>query len=140
MVMVTFIKNWNINSIIIAFWLVQNKRTMHDIELITIWAVLSIICFYPADNLRESIFWPAKLVISFCHHLEQQALKSLWQLNIKEILDWCCSQVNQILYRNPQTRHGSNLGNSKYRLKNIFHLANKFQSLSNHIKYKYHLF
>ena len=49
---------------------------MHGIELFTIWLDLSIICIYPADNLRESISCPAELVISFCHHLEQRALKS----------------------------------------------------------------
>ena len=38
---------------------------------------LSIICLDLADNVRELISWPAELVISFCHHLEQWALKSL---------------------------------------------------------------
>ena len=39
-----------------------------------IWVGLSTICLYPADE-RELISSPAELVISFCHHLEQRALK-----------------------------------------------------------------
>ena len=53
---------WNLSKIEtatpyfeIAFWLVQNKRSMHHIELFTIWVGLSMICLYPADNVRESI-------------------------------------------------------------------------------------
>ena len=47
---------------------------MYGIELFMIWVGLSTICLYPADE-RELISSPAELVISFCHHLEQQALK-----------------------------------------------------------------
>ena len=54
----------------------QNIRSMHDIELITIWVDLSIICAYPAEDVRESISWPSVLVISFSHQLVQRALKS----------------------------------------------------------------
>ena len=48
---------------------------MHDIKLFTVWVGLSIICLFPADNVREWISLPAELLISFYHHLEQQALK-----------------------------------------------------------------
>ena len=71
---VTFIKDWDINSFEIIFWLAQNKKSMHDIELFITRIVLSVICLYPADNVRELIFWLDELVISFCHHLEQRAL------------------------------------------------------------------
>ena len=38
----------------ITFVLVQNIRSMHDVELFTIWVGSSIICEYPADDVRES--------------------------------------------------------------------------------------
>ena len=60
----------------ITFVLVQNIRSIHHIELFTIWVGLSIICEYPADDVRESSSWPTELVISFFHQFEQRALKS----------------------------------------------------------------
>ena len=59
----------------VTFVLVQNIRSIHDIELFTIWVALSIICEYPADDVRESSSWPTELVISFFHLFELQALK-----------------------------------------------------------------
>ena len=67
---------------------------MHDIELFTTWISLSIICLYPADNLRDSINGPVEAVISFCHHLEQQALKSPVTVEHKGIHEFYCSKVN----------------------------------------------
>ena len=49
-------------------------RSMHDIELLTTWVGLSIICLYPADDVRESIPCPTELVISSIHHLQHRAL------------------------------------------------------------------
>ena len=49
---------------------------MHETELLITWVGLSIICLYPADDVRESISCPVELVISFFHHLDHQALKS----------------------------------------------------------------
>ena len=49
---------------------------MHDIELLITCVGLSIICLYPADDVRDSISCPAGLLISFFLHLEHQALKS----------------------------------------------------------------
>ena len=49
---------------------------MYDIELFTIWVGLSIICEYPADDMRESNSWHTDLVISFFHQFELQALRS----------------------------------------------------------------
>ena len=49
---------------------------MHDIELFTTWVGLSIICVYPAEDVRDQISWPGVLVISFFHQLEQRALRS----------------------------------------------------------------
>ena len=60
----------------ITFVLVQNIRSIHDIELFTIWESLSIICEYLADDVRESSSWPTELVISFFHQFELRALKS----------------------------------------------------------------
>ena len=37
----------------------------------------SMICVYPADDVRESISWPVELVMSSFHQFVQQALKSL---------------------------------------------------------------
>ena len=50
-------------------------RSMHDIELLITWVGLSIICSYPADDVRESISCPVELVMSFFHHREHLALK-----------------------------------------------------------------
>ena len=58
------------------FWLVQNERSVYDVELFTIWISLSIVCLYPVDSLRDSIYWPGEWVISFCLNLVQQTLKS----------------------------------------------------------------
>ena len=55
---------------------VQGIRSMDDIELFTTWVGLSIICAYPAEDVRESISWPEVLVISFFNQLEQRALIS----------------------------------------------------------------
>ena len=49
---------------------------MHDIELFTAIADLSIICVYPADDVTESSSRLAELVISLFHDLALQALKS----------------------------------------------------------------
>ena len=49
---------------------------MHDKELFPTWGGLSIICAYPAEDVRESICWPGVLVILFFHQKEEQALKS----------------------------------------------------------------
>ena len=49
---------------------------MHDIELLVTCVGLSIICLYPADDVRDSISCPTGLLISFFLHLEHQALKS----------------------------------------------------------------
>ena len=60
-----FVKNWNMypNVQRITFLLVQKIRSMHDIELFTIWVCLSIICLFPADD-EEIDSWPAELVIT----------------------------------------------------------------------------
>ena len=47
---------------------------MQDIELFITWVGLSITCLYPADNVRADFL--IDLVTSFCHYLEQRALKS----------------------------------------------------------------
>ena len=49
---------------------------MHDKELLITRIGLSIICLYPADDVRDSISCPAGLLISFFHHPEHRALKS----------------------------------------------------------------
>ena len=41
-----------------------------------VWVGLSVICLYPADDVRESSSRPEKLVISFLHNHELGALKS----------------------------------------------------------------
>ena len=51
-------------------------RSMHDIELLITWVGLSIVCLYPADDVRESVSCPTELVMAFFHHLEHRALKS----------------------------------------------------------------
>ena len=40
----------------ITFWLVQNIRSIHNIELSVTCVCLSLICIYPADDLREKKF------------------------------------------------------------------------------------
>ena len=37
---------------------------------------LSLICVYPADDVREAISGPAELVMSFFHQFVQRAIKS----------------------------------------------------------------
>ena len=54
----------------------QNIRSIHDIEIFTTWVGLSIIGAYPVKDVRESIYSPGVLVISFFHQPEQRALKS----------------------------------------------------------------
>ena len=49
---------------------------MHDIELFTAKADLSIMYVYPADDVKKSSSRPAELVISFLQHLVLPALKS----------------------------------------------------------------
>ena len=75
--MMTFLKNRKIDSMSCNYILVvQGIRSMDDIELFTTWVGLSIICAYPAEDVRESISWPEVLVISFFNQLEQRALIS----------------------------------------------------------------
>ena len=107
----------------ILFWLVQNKRSLHDIELFTIWVGLSVICLYPADNVTESISWPAKLVISFCHHLEQRALKSPVTV-VHQENSWLVLLRSKSNFEKKLSN--SDLGNDKYRLKTFFTLQTNF--------------
>ena len=100
----------------------QNIRAMHDIELFTTWVGFSIICAYPAEDVRKSISWSEVLVMSFFHQLEQRPLKS--PVTMKHI-----GNSSFILLRSKSkfTQKLSNsswlyLGNGKYRLKNTFHL------------------
>ena len=92
-IMVTFNKDWNINSIIWNCILVRTKWKVNAWHFVIynmlLWVGLSIIRLHPADDVRESISWRVDLEI-FCHHLEQRAL------NIKEIHDLHCLEVNQI--------------------------------------------
>ena len=60
----------------IQFWLVQNIRSIHDIELFITCVGLSMIFVYPADDVREAISRPAELVMSSFHQFVQRALKS----------------------------------------------------------------
>ena len=60
----------------ITFWLVQNIRSIHDIELFITCVGLSMIFVYPADDVREAISRPAELVMSSFHQFVQRALKS----------------------------------------------------------------
>ena len=60
----------------IMFWLVQNIRSIHDIELFTKCVGLSSICVYPDDDVREAISRPAELVTPSFHQFVKQALKS----------------------------------------------------------------
>ena len=76
-VMVTLIKNWNI-------WLVQNKRSMHDTVIYDMGRFINNLSISSWENMRESISRPAELVILFCHHLEQRALKSAVTIEHKE--------------------------------------------------------
>ena len=68
-----FFKNRDINSVF-RFVLVQNVRSMHDIELFTdLYDIgLSIICEYSAGDVRESSSWPTELVISFFTNLNYE--------------------------------------------------------------------
>ena len=59
---------------IITFWFVQIMRSMHWHRVIT-WLSLSVICLYPADDVRKSISYPVNLVMSFFHRLEHLTLK-----------------------------------------------------------------
>ena len=61
----------------ITFWLVQNIRSIHDTELFITCVGLSIICVYPADDVREAISRPAELVMPSFPQFVQRALKSL---------------------------------------------------------------
>ena len=61
----------------ITFWLVGNIRSIHGTELFITYVGLSMICIYPANDVRESISWPVELVMSSFHQFVQQALKSL---------------------------------------------------------------
>ena len=38
----------------IAFWLVQNIRSIHGVALFITCVGLTVICVYPADDVRES--------------------------------------------------------------------------------------
>ena len=51
----------------ITFWLVQNIRSIQDNELFITCVGLSMICVYPADDVREAISQPAELVMSSFH-------------------------------------------------------------------------
>ena len=55
----------------ITSWLVQNIRSIHDIELFITYMGLSMICVYPADDVREAISEPAELVMSSFHHYNE---------------------------------------------------------------------
>ena len=61
----------------ITFWLVGNVRSVHCVELFIAYVGLSMICVYPADDVRKSISWPVELVMSSFHQFVQQALKSV---------------------------------------------------------------
>ena len=56
--------------------LVQNIRSINDIELFITCVGVSMICVYPADDVREAISQPAELVMSSFHQFVQWALKS----------------------------------------------------------------
>ena len=60
----------------ITFWLVQNIRSIHDIELFITCVGLSMICVYPADDVRAAVSRPAELAMSSFHQFVQKALKS----------------------------------------------------------------
>ena len=45
---------------------------MHDIELFTTWVGLSIICEYPAEDVRDSSSWPVELVKSIFPNLNNE--------------------------------------------------------------------
>ena len=47
----------------IQFWLVQNIRSIHDIELFITCVGLSMICVYPTDDVREAVSRPVELVM-----------------------------------------------------------------------------
>ena len=58
----TFIKNKSTPWFKIALWLVQNIRSIHDMKLFITCIGLSIIWWYPADDVRESSSRPSKIV------------------------------------------------------------------------------
>ena len=60
----------------ITFWLVQNIRSIHDIELFITCVGLSMFCVYAADDVREAISRSVELVMSSFHQFVQRALKS----------------------------------------------------------------
>ena len=109
---------------------------MHNIELLITRVGLSIICLYPADDLRESVSCPVELVMSFFHHREYLALKSPAIIEHSGNLLFILLIVNKILYRNLKNRHESDLGNDKHKLENVFYVMNEFLSLNNYLKYK----
>ena len=87
---------------------------MHDIEQFTAIADLSIICVYPADDVRESSSRLAELVISFFHNLALRALKS----------PVTTEQIGNSSFMLLRTKFW--VKKHKYRLKNIFNFSNKF--------------
>ena len=50
----------------VTFWLLQNIRLIHDIELFITCGIL-IICVYAADDVKESISVPVEFVMSSFH-------------------------------------------------------------------------
>ena len=60
----------------ITFWLVQNIKSINDIELFISCVSLSMICVYPANDVGEAISRPAELVMSSLHQFVLRALKS----------------------------------------------------------------
>ena len=60
----------------ITFWLVQNIRSIHGIELFITCVGLSVIFVCPADDVREAISRPVELVMSPFHQFVQRTLKS----------------------------------------------------------------
>ena len=47
----------------ITFWLLQIRRSIHDIELFITCVGLSMICVYPTDDVREAVSRPVELVM-----------------------------------------------------------------------------
>ena len=68
-----------------TFWLVQSIRSIHDMQLFIIFLGLSMTFVYPADDVREAIYWPAELVMSSFHQFVQRALKSPVTTDKREI-------------------------------------------------------
>ena len=109
---------------------------MHDVELFTIWVGSSIICEYPADDVRESSFSPTELVISFFHQFELRALKSpviIEQIGISSFIllrsksKFTQKFSNFSLFRDIQVK------------KNVFHFASEFLLVNNYLKYRYNV-